>query len=148
VCACWTGCTGAPLAGLLENIEVVHADVRAVDAAMLAGVDAVVHLAGLSNDPTAEWAPEANWQMNAVATERLADACLAAGVRRLTYGSSCSVYDGLPAGTVYDERADAATQRLLDLKHCGEERLLERRAARSARWSAPGYGPRLVPRMR
>jgi nucleoside-diphosphate-sugar epimerase len=65
--------------------------------------------------------------MNAVATERLADACLAAGVRRLTYGSSCSIYDGLPAGTVYDERAEVQPRGAYSTsKFYGEERLIER----------------------
>ncbi|MFN8556416.1 MAG: SDR family oxidoreductase [Dehalococcoidia bacterium] len=98
----------APLAPVLDRIEIVHADVRDLPAEALDGVDAVVHLAGLSNDPTAEWAPEANWQMNAVATERLADSCRRAGIRRLTFGSSCSIYDGLPTGPTYDERAEVA----------------------------------------
>jgi nucleoside-diphosphate-sugar epimerase len=116
-----------PLEPLLDRIELLHGDVRQVEPAMLDGVDAVVHLAGLSNDPTAEWAPEANWEMNAVATERLADACLAAGVRRLTYGSSCSIYDGLPAGCIYDERAEVRPRGAYSTsKFYGEEQLQER----------------------
>ena len=116
-----------PIAPLLEEVELVHADVREITPAMLDGVDAVVHLAGLSNDPTAEWAPDANWQMNAVATERLADACLAAGVRRLTYGSSCSIYDGLSDGCVHDERADVRPRGAYSTsKFYGEEKLQER----------------------
>ncbi|MGD9893374.1 MAG: NAD-dependent epimerase/dehydratase family protein [Dehalococcoidia bacterium] len=118
---------GRPLAPLLEEIELVHGDVRTMPPSVLDGVDAVIHLAGLSNDPTAEWAPEANWEMNAVATERLADACLAAGIRRLTYGSSCSIYDGLPAGCVYDERADVHPRGAYSMsKYYGEEKLQER----------------------
>ena len=117
----------APLVAVLDRIDLLHADVREIDASMLDGVDAIVHLAGLSNDPTAEWAPEANWQMNAVATERLADACLAAGVRRLTYGSSCSIYDGLPTGCIYDERAEVQPRGAYSTsKHYGEEALLAR----------------------
>lgn len=116
-----------PLVPLLEEIELVHGDVRDVAPSVLDGVDAVIHLAGLSNDPTAEWAPDANWEMNAVATERLADACLAAGIRRLTYGSSCSIYDGLPAGCVYDERADVHPRGAYSTsKFYGEEKLQER----------------------
>ena len=49
----------------------------------LDGVDGVIHLAGLSNDPTAEYDPKANWQMNAVATESLARACVERGHRAL-----------------------------------------------------------------
>ncbi|MBI2760603.1 MAG: SDR family oxidoreductase [Chloroflexi bacterium] len=115
----------APLAPVLDRIELVHADVRDLPADVFDGVDAVMHLSGLSNDPTAEWAPEANWQMNAVATERLAESCRRAGVRRLTFGSSCSVYDGLPPGRTYDENAEVAPRgAYATSKKYGEEALL------------------------
>jgi nucleoside-diphosphate-sugar epimerase len=115
----------APLAAVLDRVELVHADVRTLPTDALDGVDAVVHLAGLSNDPTAEWAPEANWQMNALATERLAEFCCRAGVRRLTYGSSCSIYDGLPPGKVYDENAEVQPRgAYATSKRYGEEALL------------------------
>lgn len=139
----------APLAPVLENVEVVHADVRDVTAEALVGVDAVIHLAGLSNDPTAEWAPGANWQMNAVATERLAEACLEAGVRRLTYGSSASIYDGLPAGATYDERAEVQPRGAYSTsKHYGEERLIERAGLEFCpvilrQGTVYGYSPRM-----
>lgn len=124
----------APLAAVLDQVELVHADVRALPPDVLDGVDAVVHLAGLSNDPTAEWAPAANWQMNAVATERLAEACRRAGVRRLTYGSSCSIYDGLPPGKVYDESAEVQPHgAYATSKRYGEEALLAH--------AGPGFCP-------
>lgn len=94
-----------PLAPYLDDIEVIEGDVRDLPRGVLDGVDAVVHLAGLSNDPTAEFAPVANWKMNAEATDSLARSCVAAGIQRFTFGSSCSVYDSLPAGVVYDEDA-------------------------------------------
>lgn len=138
-----------PLVPLLEEIELVHGDVREIPPSVLDGVDAVIHLAGLSNDPTAEWAPEANWEMNAVATERLADACLTAGIRRLTYGSSCSIYDGLPAGCVYDERADVHPRGAYSTsKYFGEEKLQERASADFCpvilrQGTVYGYSPRM-----
>jgi len=91
-----------PIEHIVDRIELVHADVRDFDDHALDGVDGVVHLAGLSNDPTAEYNPSANWEMNAVATETLAAACKRCGVGRLTFGSSASIYDGLGDG-LFDE---------------------------------------------
>jgi len=88
-----------------DRLEIVHADIRDFREVWLDGIDGVSHLAGLSNDPTAEYNPDANWEMNAVATERLAQACKAVGVSRLVFGSSASLYDGLGPG-LYDETSD------------------------------------------
>jgi nucleoside-diphosphate-sugar epimerase len=94
-----------PLADLMDRIELVPADVRDLPPTALDGVDAVIHLAGLSNDPTAEYDPEANWEMNAVATARLGQACVERGVERLVFASSCSLYDGLQP-SMHAETAD------------------------------------------
>jgi nucleoside-diphosphate-sugar epimerase len=80
-----------PLDGL--DVVTIAGDLRSFDDAWLEGIDAVCHLGGLSNDPTAEYNTEANWQMNALATERLVAACKAHGVRRFTFASSASIYD-------------------------------------------------------
>ncbi|HYM15499.1 MAG TPA: SDR family oxidoreductase [Dehalococcoidia bacterium] len=89
----------------LPGVELVSRDVREMRDSDLAGVDAVAHLAGLSNDPTADLDPHANWQMNAVATAELAEACIRMGVRRLTFGSSGSIYDGLTSADLLAEDA-------------------------------------------
>ena len=78
---------------LRDRIELVEADMRAVAPAVLDGVDAVVNVGGLSNDPTAEYSPRANHEMNTVATATLAALCKARGVRRYVFASSCSIYD-------------------------------------------------------
>ena len=89
------------------GVELVNADVRRIPEGALEGVDAVDHLAGFSNDPTSEYSPDANWQMNAVATETIARLCRASGVKRLVFGSSCSLYDGVDRGDVLlDEEAE------------------------------------------
>jgi nucleoside-diphosphate-sugar epimerase len=114
-----------PLAALSDRIELVVADVRDLPADALEGVDGVINLAGLSNDPTAEYDPEANWQMNAVATERLGQACVERGIERLVFASSCSLYDGLPPG-MHDERAAIKPYgAYATSKHYAEERLLD-----------------------
>jgi nucleoside-diphosphate-sugar epimerase len=114
-----------PLADFRDRIELVVADVREIPKNALDGVDGVINLSGLSNDPTAEFDPEANWQMNAVATETLGRMCVERGIERFVFASSCSLYDGLPPG-MHDEtapiepRAAYATS-----KRYGEEKLIE-----------------------
>src|SRR6266480_6318206 len=94
--ALWWG--EEPLTTVRDRIELVEGDVRDAPAGALDGVDGVIHLAGLSNDPTAEFDPEANWQMNALATEALGQACAERSIERFVLASSCSLYDGLPPG--------------------------------------------------
>ncbi len=90
------------LRAVRDRIELVEADMRAVSPRVLEGVDAVVNVGGLSNDPTAEYNPTANREMNTVATAALARLCKAEGVKRYVLASSCSIYD---CG-VLDEGAD------------------------------------------
>jgi nucleoside-diphosphate-sugar epimerase len=113
-----------PLEACRDCIEVEVADVREIPASALDGVDGVIHLAGLSNDPTAEYDPEANWQMNAVATEALGNACVERGIERVVFASSCSLYDGLPPG-MHDETAPITPRgAYATSKRYGEEALL------------------------
>jgi nucleoside-diphosphate-sugar epimerase len=113
-----------PLGGLLDRVELVEADVREMPEDALDGVDGVIHLAGLSNDPTAEYDPEANWQMNAVATEQLGRACVERGIERLVLASSCSLYDGLPLGMHHEAAAVEPRGAYATSKRYAEEALL------------------------
>jgi nucleoside-diphosphate-sugar epimerase len=113
-----------PLAHVIDRVELVEADVRDMPATALDGVEGVIHLAGLSNDPTAEYDPEANWQMNAIATETLGRNCVDRDVERLVFASSCSLYDGLPPG-MHDETAPIVPRgAYATSKRYGEEALL------------------------
>ncbi|MEU1698655.1 SDR family oxidoreductase [Streptomyces pseudogriseolus] len=67
-------------------------DLRDVTADHVAGVDAVIHLAALSNDPLGALAPELTYDINHHASVRLAKLARDAGVRRFLYASTCSVY--------------------------------------------------------
>jgi nucleoside-diphosphate-sugar epimerase len=114
-----------PLAGFRDRIELVEADVRDMPSSAFEDIDGVINLSGLSNDPTAEYDPEANWQMNAVATETMGRACLEHGIERLVFASSCSLYDGLPLG-MHDETAPIEPYgAYATSKRYGEEKLLE-----------------------
>jgi nucleoside-diphosphate-sugar epimerase len=79
-------------------------DVREVEAADLAGVEAVVHLAALSNDPTGELDPVLTAAINHRATVRLAQLARSSGVSRFLFSSSCSIY-GQGTGTALTEEA-------------------------------------------
>ncbi len=96
---------GLPHYAGMPGVELVNADVRRIPEGAFEGVDAVDHLAGFSNDPTAEFSPDANWQMNAVATEEIVALCKRSGIRRLVFGSSCSLYDGAEGDGLLDEHA-------------------------------------------
>ena len=70
----------------------VNRDIREIQPDDLRGVDAVVHMAELSNDPLGENNPELTYEINHRASVRLAGLARAAGVKRFVYTSSCSVY--------------------------------------------------------
>lgn len=71
-------------------------DVREFPAALLEGVDAVVHLAAISNDPIGNRFEAATEAINRGASLRLAAMAAAAGVRHFVFASSCSVYGAAP----------------------------------------------------
>jgi nucleoside-diphosphate-sugar epimerase len=75
-----------------EKLRVVRGDVRGFDHGLLASVDAVVDLSGISNDPSCELEPELTRSVNVDGAKRLAAAAIEAGVRRYVFSSSCSVY--------------------------------------------------------
>lgn len=67
-------------------------DVRDVTSEILEGFDAVIHLAGLSNDPLGDYDPGLTFDINQTASIRLAELSKAAGVSRFLFASSCSNY--------------------------------------------------------
>jgi nucleoside-diphosphate-sugar epimerase len=73
-------------------VPTLDRDLRDVQPADLAGIDAIVHLANLSNDPLGQLDPELTYAVNVDATVRLARLAREAGVRRFLNSSSCSVY--------------------------------------------------------
>ncbi len=70
----------------------INRDIRHIQPEDVAGMDAVVHLAELSNDPLGENDPELTFRINHQASLRLAQLARDAGVKRFVYTSSCSVY--------------------------------------------------------
>lgn len=75
-----------------ENLTVVKGDVRQTDDIPLAGVDAIIHLASIANDPCGDLNPKLTWEVSALATMQLADRAKREGIKQFIYASSGSVY--------------------------------------------------------
>jgi nucleoside-diphosphate-sugar epimerase len=82
--------------------KTIRKDVRDVEARDLDGIDAVIHLAGLSNDPLGNLHPRYTHEINHAASVRLAELAKRAGIRRFLYASTCSVY-GAAGDDMLDE---------------------------------------------
>src|SRR6185312_574711 len=94
---------------MLDSPRTLNKDLRDVTAEDLAGCDAVVHLAELSNDPLGQNNPEVTFKINHLGSVRLAELARKAGIRRFVYTSSCSVY-GAGTGDFLDETATTNPQ--------------------------------------
>lgn len=77
--------------GLVEVPEIIK-DIREVETKDLEGVEAVLHLAGLSNDPLGNLNPKLTYEINHKASVRLAELSKKVGVSRFIFSSSCSNY--------------------------------------------------------
>lgn len=74
------------------KLTVVQHDIRHPEGIPMAGVDAVIHLASVANDPCGELDPKLTWEIGPLATMRLAERAIDHGVPRIIYASSGSVY--------------------------------------------------------
>jgi nucleoside-diphosphate-sugar epimerase len=83
----------------------IAVDLRDVTADELSDVDAIVHLAALSNDPLGSLAPQLTYDINHHASVRLAKLARQAGVKRFLYASTCSVYGASGGDGPVDEDA-------------------------------------------
>lgn len=95
---------GCGFPGETYDIPVIRKDVRAVQLEELRGFDAVLHLAGISNDPLGNLARETTYSINYHGSVRLARLAKQAGVTRFVFSSSCSNY-GAAGEDFLDERA-------------------------------------------
>ena len=74
------------------RLTVVKGDVRNIDEIPLDGVDAIVHLSSVANDPCGDLDPKLTWEISCLATMQLADRAARRGIKRFVYASSGSVY--------------------------------------------------------
>ncbi len=73
-------------------LTVIQGDVREVEKIDLTGVEAIIHLASVANDPCSDLDPKLTWEISALATMQLADKAVAHGIKQFIYASSGSVY--------------------------------------------------------
>jgi nucleoside-diphosphate-sugar epimerase len=85
----YEGCT---FGQSIPAVRSARKDIRDAEVEDLRGFDAVVHLAALSNDPLGNLSPELTYEINHLATVRLAKLAKKAGVQRFLFSSSCSTY--------------------------------------------------------
>ena len=113
----------------------INRDLRMVTARDLEGQDAVIHLAGLSNDPMGELNPGLTMQINLEASRRLAGLAKEAGAGRFVFASSCSLY-GAAGGSEkpLDETAPMNPVSSYAVCKAGTEELLSKMAG-------PGFSP-------
>ena len=76
----------------IVNVPNIKKDLRDVELSDLRGFDAIIHLAGLSNDPLGDLNPNLTYDINHLGSVRLAELSKKAGVKRFVFSSSCSNY--------------------------------------------------------
>ena len=70
----------------------IKADIREISNISLKGVDSIIHLANIANDPAVELNPNLSWEVNVLASHQIADKAVRDGVKQIIYASSGSVY--------------------------------------------------------
>src|SRR5512138_991262 len=75
-----------------RRIPFIHKDIRDSQVSDMKGMDAVIHLAALSNDPLGDLNPAITYDINHLGTVHLAEVARSAGVKRFLFSSSCSNY--------------------------------------------------------
>jgi nucleoside-diphosphate-sugar epimerase len=99
---CWFGNR------LPSTVRVIQRDILDLSEDDLRGYETVIFLAGLSNDPMADFSPAKNFIYNAACPAYLAYRAKRAGARRFIYAGSCSVY-GYTVNQLYDETSPAVS---------------------------------------
>src|SRR5262245_49415307 len=89
---------------LPKKANIIQKDIFKLEEAELKSYEQVIFLAGLSNDPMAEFSPGKNFISNAAAPAYLGYLAKRAGVKRFIYAGSCSVY-GYTVNELYDENS-------------------------------------------
>jgi len=130
------------------DVGTVEKDIFDLQVSDLSGYDQVIFLAGLSNDPMAEFSPAKNFVFNASAPAYLAYIAKKAKIRRFIYASSCSVY-GYTENQLFDEESPVSSSYPYGIsKLQGEEAVMRMATSEFSvislrKGTVSGYSPRM-----
>lgn len=75
-----------------KNLKVIKQDIRDIDSVPLDGIDVIIHLSSVANDPCGDLNPKLTWEISCLSTMQLADKAFRLGIKHFIYASSGSVY--------------------------------------------------------
>ncbi len=128
-------------------LTVVRGDVRDADAVPLDGIEAIIHLSSVANDPCGDLDPKLTWEISCLATMQLADQAMRRGIRRFIYASSGSVYGVKEEPEVREDLPLLPISEYNKTKMCAERILLSYRDEMVVQIVRPatvcGFSPRM-----
>ena len=130
-----------------QKLTVVKGDVRDIDTIPLNGVDCIIHLSSIANDPCGDLNPKLTWEVSALATMQLAAKAKRMGIKRFIYASSGSVYGVKEEAQVTEELELKPISEYNKTKMVGERVLLSYQDDMVVQIVRPatvcGYSPRM-----
>lgn len=75
-----------------KNLKIIKLDIRKIELKHFKNVDLIIHLANVANDPAVELNPVLSWEVNVLSSYKIAELAIKAGVKKILYASSGSVY--------------------------------------------------------
>ena len=130
-----------------KNLSVIKGDVRNIESIPLDGVDCIIHLSSIANDPCGDLNPQLTWEVSALATMQLADKAKRVGIKRFIYASSGSVYGVKEELQVTEELDLKPISEYNKTKMVGERILLSYQDCMTIQIVRPatvcGYSPRM-----
>jgi len=129
------------------DLEVIQGDIRNIDAIPMEGIDVVLHLANIANDPCSDLDSKLNWEVNVLATMQIVEKAIAHGVQQFIYASSGSVYGVKEEAEVTEDLSLVPISDYNKTKMISERVLLSYADAITVQCIRPatvcGYSPRL-----
>jgi nucleoside-diphosphate-sugar epimerase len=105
-------------------LTVVKGDIRNIGEVDLTGIDAIIHLSSVANDPCGDLNPQLTWEISCLATMQLADRAKRLGIKRFIYASSGSVYGVSDEPQVTEDLELFPLSEYNKTKMCGERIVL------------------------